>query len=915
VADDPHQPPSCAPVLNEPERQTILSLGIGDFSRPAPDRPLHEFFEAQAESAPARLALEYADERIEYRELNARANHLARALQSAGVAAGEIVGVCIDRSPELIIALLGILKSGAAFLPLDRAFPTDRLQFMLDEAQASIVVTRSSDAAALEGFGGQRLLLDALAGSAESDVRNLGVSVAPEALAYVLYTSGSTGRPKGVMVPQGALVNHMLWMLDAGLVTPDDRVLQKTPISFDVALWECFAPLLAGATIVLAEPSAHRDPRLLVEAIAERRITVTGFVPSMLRHIVEEPGLLRCVTLRRVFSAGEALTLDLARQFAARSGAELYNLYGPTETTIHSTAWRYDPSSSRVSIGRPISRTRIYVLEAYGDLAPLGVAGELCISGSGVALGYLGREDLTAAAFVPDPFSGEDSIAAAPPRMYRTGDFARLLPDGTLECLGRRDRQIKLRGFRIELGEIEAVIAGNPRVREAAVTALDLGEAGPSLAAYVALRSGESLEALELRKDAAKQLADYMLPALWIGLRELPKTTSGKIDYRALPAPADTAASSSARPGDLLQRAAGGEERELSETEQRLARIWERLLGTKELGHLDDFFDLGGHSLLALRLVAEIEREFGKKILLETIMSAPMLAHVALAVEGNAVPMLSPVTAFNRAGSRTPFIFFHNIAGGSVYCRKIAEGIGADQPFYAIDPQGQRAVTLGSIQAMAADYLPLVRSIQAHGPYRLGGFCGGGNVAYEIAQLLRCQGETVARLILVNTPLASARVPWIDNAIHFVGRQRWLGPDVRWRTCRMLALRLRRLHLAFSQGPGVGLSLFADQLAILRNRPRAGGGSTHTDELAADLAPIEHTYHPKPYGDTLTLLWGEEEPSEILHDTTMGWETLARSVTVIPIPGDHMWCIQNAGSVIGERIREDLVREIAPPIA
>lgn len=956
VTRDPRQRLSHVRLLDEPERKRILQLGEGDFTRPAPDRPLHELFEAQVDATPTHVALEFADDRIVYAELNARANLLARELQAVGVAPGDAVGVCVDRSPELIVALLGVLKSGAAFLPLDRAFPADRLQFMLDQTRASVVVTRSTEAAALEGFTGQLLLLDAPTDGAERDAGNLGVSVAPEALAYVLYTSGSTGRPKGVMIPQGALVNHMLWMLESGLVTPDDRALQKTPISFDVALWECFAPLLVGATIVLAEPDAHRDPRRLVDLIEKRGITVVGFVPSMLRYIVDEPKLTRCRTLRCVFAAGEALPLEVARQFAARSAAELHNLYGPTETTLHSTAWRFDTLAARVLIGRPISRTRVYVLDSSGDLAPLGVAGELCIGGSGVGLGYLAREDLTAAAFVTDRFCGTFSTAAPVERMYRTGDLARLLPDGTIDCLGRRDRQVKIRGLRIELGEIEAVIASFPDVREVAMVTRDLGEAGPTLAAYVVMHAAKVLDVSSLRAQASKLLPEYMVPGLWFGLDELPKTVSGKVDYRVLPTTATVARVPSPAKDAAGPNITGLESAQsvapLTKTERHLASIWKRLLGTGHIGRLDDFSRLGGNSLLVLRMAAEIEREFGKRLPLESILIDATLAQVAIAIDAGATEELSPVTALNHGGSQQPFIFFHNLKGGSAYCRKIAEGMGPDQPFYAIDPQSSRGILLESIEAMAADYLPLVRSIQPHGPYRLGGFCNGGFVAYELARLLVSEGEIVEHLVIINAAVPSSRVRWIDAAIRAVARERWLDRQLQFRICYFLAVRLRPVLYAYLQGPGAGLGALRDQFGIsppprvddghrrltarshalrlqlkrglaalpsprgwmtaisgeseARSRARIGrAGKGPSFDPGGALASVEFNYHPKPLAGTLILMWGEEERNQIMHDETMGWGALARGVRVIPIPGDHMSGFRNAGARIGERLREE----------
>ncbi len=627
VASQPGLAISRVPLLDGAERSAVLALGNGDFSGPALERAFHELFEEQAAREPARLALEFGDERLDYRTLNARANALARRLIGEGVAPGATVGLFLDRSVELIVALLGILKAGAAFLPLDPTLPAERLRFMLEETAAAPVVTRRREAAGLAGIGAPLLLLDGEGTGAEpaADPVNPGLRVALDDLAYVLYTSGSTGRPKGVLIPQRAFVNHMLWMRDAGLVTPADRVLQKTPIGFDVALWECFAPLLAGACIVLAQPLVHRDSAALVATIVERAISVTGFVPAMLRFVVEEPRFPEARSLRSVFSAGEALPLELAQRLAARSQAELYNLYGPTETTIHSTAWRVERGTERIAIGRPIARTRAYVLEPSGEPAPLGVAGELCIGGDGVALGYLARPELTLAAFVDDPFAGAGA------RYYRTGDRARLRPDGNIEYLGRRDRQVKIRGQRIELGEVEAVLAAQPGVAEAAVVIHDLGASGPVLAAYLALRAGPPPAARELRARAAELLPDAMLPAFWTELPSLPKTASGKIDYKALPRPAQMKAPLREPPEGELERA--------------IAEIWSSLLERTDFERNESFFNAGGHSLLAMRALARMNGTLGASLSLAEFFKEPTIAALAALIARAHAAGIAPTSA------------------------------------------------------------------------------------------------------------------------------------------------------------------------------------------------------------------------------------------------------------------------------
>jgi amino acid adenylation domain-containing protein len=886
----PETPLSRLALLSEAER-TQLDSWSGTYDETAAATCVQELFETQARRNPGGVALIAGDCELSYAELNARANALARRLRELGVGRDSLVALDVERSVEMLVGLLAILKAGGAYVPLDLDDPLDRINYLVDDAQLAFALARSERALKLDAvFHGTLITLDGASAAPDpSEARDLPPLADADSLAYVIYTSGSTGKPKGVLVEHRGLTNHMLWMMNAGLIAPGARMLHKATLTFDAASSETLAPLVAGGTVVLAKADGHKDAAYLVDLMREHRVTVLDAVPSMLQLMLEEPGFAECTSLRCVLTGGEAVWAGLVERFYARSQATLYNCYGPTETTIESTFTRLEAGDARVPIGRPIDNTLIYVLDRSRNLAPIGIPGELYIGGIGVARGYLNRRKLTAQRFILNPFG--------PGRLYATGDRVRFLPDGKLEFLGRFDDQVKIRGKRVELGEIESVLRKHPAVGACAVAVREKAQGERKLVAYVVPADGERPDWAALRASLAAKLPAHMVPALWAALPEIPRTKSGKLSRRELPEPEAAA---------LTRRDHAAPS---TETERRLARIWERLLGVEGIGRFDDFFELGGHSLLAVRLVAQIGREFGKRIPLATLMVDPTIAHVALVLGACAEPQASPLTILNQGGSQPPFIYFHNdLAGGGLYCRKIAEGLGRDQPFYAIDPHGGDGVVPGSIEAMAADYLPLVRSIRPRGPYRLGGFCAGGTVAYEIAQSLLRQGERVEHLVLINTAAPSARVPWIDGAIRLIGRERRLAPNLRDRLSLILAGRVRRIVSAFSRGPGPGLEALREQLETLRMRhasPADGVGDAIPEPWVA-LAVASYTYHPKPYGGELTLMWGEEKGRHVASDPAMGWGALSRAATLIPIPGDHLSGIERAGAVIGARLRERL---------
>ncbi|HJX28022.1 MAG TPA: amino acid adenylation domain-containing protein, partial [Thermoanaerobaculia bacterium] len=613
------------PLLRDAERQQLL-VEWNDTAAvsTAQDVCLHELITTQLARDPEAVAVTFEGESLTCRELDRRAGCLANTLRRLGVGPERRVGVAMERSLEMVVALLGVLRAGAAYLPLDPSYPPERLAFMLEdglgeEGEPPVLLTQKRLLDTLPSLQGRILCLEAgWDGNGESgSLRD--VEVLPDHPAYVIYTSGSTGRPKGVVTTHRAIVNRLLWMQQAYGLTAEDRVLQKTPFSFDVSVWELFWPLLAGARMVLARPGGHQDPDYLVDLIERERVTTLHFVPSMLQvfleHPLKHPEVERCASLRTVVCSGEALPFDLQERFWSRfpRGVGLHNLYGPTEAAVDVTSWACERESAlrSVPIGRPIANLRIHLLDAGLHPVPAGVPGELHIGGVGLARGYLRRPGLTAEKLIPDPFS-----ETAGARLYRTGDLARHRTDGRVEYLGRIDHQVKLRGFRIELGEIEAALAALPVVREVVVMMREDKPGDRRLVAYLVLEETVGREIQDiLRAGLQARLPEYMVPSAFVVLPALPLSPNGKVDRRALGL--HVLPEEGERSGFVPPE---------TEEERRMAAIWTEILGVPRVGLQDDFFRLGGHSLLATRVIARLRRDFQVDLPLRSLFQTPTIA-------------------------------------------------------------------------------------------------------------------------------------------------------------------------------------------------------------------------------------------------------------------------------------------------
>jgi amino acid adenylation domain-containing protein len=605
------------PLMGVTERRQVLEEWNATETDYPRDQCIHELFEAQVEKSPDAIALVYEEKSLTYGELNARTNELAHYLRELGVGPEARVAICMERGIELVAALLATLKAGGAYVPLDPSYPAERLVYMLEDSAPLVLLTHGPARAALtrQVAGIPVLNLDSdtalWVDQPKGNPDQTGAGLQARSLAYIIYTSGSTGLPKGVMITHRALVNHMSWMQEAFQFCETDRVLQKTPISFDASVWEFYAPLLVGAKLVMAEPGGHRDAGYLIEAMRKEEVTVLQVVPTLLRLLLDGGALSRCESLRQVFCGGEELTPELEKKFHAKCKGELYNLYGPTEATIDATYWRCGRGAKEraTPIGRPISNARAYVLDKWMMPVPVGVVGELYLSGEGLGRGYFGKVEATATLFVPDPFTDESDT-----RMYKTGDLVRYLSEGNIEYLGRSDFQHKIRGYRIELGEIEANLAGYPGVREAVVLARADDEKGKRLVAYY---TGAETGAETLRSHLSSRLPDYMTPAAYIHLEAMPLTENGKLDRRALPAPGEQT---------YITR---DYEPPIDETETRLAGIWADLLKLEQVGRHDNFFDLGGHSLLLIELQNKLRSAFERDLRIVEMFKYPTVSGLA----------------------------------------------------------------------------------------------------------------------------------------------------------------------------------------------------------------------------------------------------------------------------------------------
>nr|WP_304622151.1 non-ribosomal peptide synthetase [Pantoea sp. Tr-811] len=874
------------------------------------EQTLHGMIEAQVLRSPEAVAVRAEEGELSYRALNAQANRLAHYLIGLGVKPDDRVAICVERGLSMVVGLLAILKAGGAYVPVDPDYPAERVRHMLTDSAPVAVLVHAATRHVPET--GRIIDLDQPTWAEQSSTNPVVAALTPRHLAYVIYTSGSTGLPKGVMNEHAGVVNRLLWMQDAYGLNAEDVVLQKTPFSFDVSVWEFLWPLQTGARLVMARPGGHRDPDYLRQVIEHEAITTLHFVPSMLDVFLSSTpdttalpvgaglpantgkagAILHASPLKRVLCSGEALPGSLVRRFHTQlPGIDLHNLYGPTEAAVDVSAWHCLTAPDNTPIGKPIANTTLYVLDPQGQPVPQGVTGELFIGGVQVARGYLNRAELTAERFLDDPF-------APGGRLYRTGDLARHRADGNLEYLGRNDDQVKLRGLRIELGEIQAGLTAIAGIKEAVVIARE-----QRLVAYY---TGEPQSTQTLRTALLAHLPEFMVPALFIHLEALPLSPNGKLDRKALPQPEAI----EERPYEAPQ----------GETEILLAALWCELLNLERVGRHDNFFELGGHSLAAIRLLDKLTKA-NLPAALNDVFQQPSLAAFARHLDASRIDPAQAVVTVRANGSQTPLFLVHEFTGLDFYFPVLGQHLPGDFPVYGLPgiPCGQAQPH--TLECLARYQVEQLRKVQPHGPYRLAGWSFGGVLAFEMANQLLGVDQEVEFLGLIDT-----YVPRLADQ----GKARWQGPGALerqlllncssfWRSqgeagvaplaqlqrleneqadFTQLLASCREHHLLY----GLWSSMGDEQLRHYFERELAHGHAMAHYRLAPLNLPV-HLFRAEH--DSASRGWHEALPGQVLLE--------------VGVPGDHRSMMQAPhvaalGAALGQALAS-LARPVAQPAA
>jgi amino acid adenylation domain-containing protein len=848
VVADPECSVAHLPLLTEAERQQLL-VQWNDTAREYPrDRCVHQLVEEQVQRSPQAVAVVFGEQRLTYRQLDERANRLAHRLRQLGVGPEVLVAVCLERSLELVVGLLGILKAGGAYVPLDPGYPAQRLAFMLQDTAAPVLLTQRRLLGQLPQYAGRVLCLDRDWGEIEKQPANAPENLAgPQNLAYVIYTSGSTGTPKGVMIEHGS-ITRLVCNTDYLRLGPDDAVAQASNASFDAATFEIWGAWVNGARLIVVPKEVLLGPRSLANAIRANGISTLFLTTALFNSVARElPSAF--AGLRTLLFGGEASDAKAVASVLRETSRpnRLLHVYGPTETTTFATWLKVESvahDSGQVPIGRPIANTVAYVFGASNQLQPLGVPGELHVGGPGVARGYLNRPDLTAERFIT-----YQTPAGVFEKLYRTGDRVRWRADGLLEFLGREDGQVKIRGFRIEPAEVEAVLATQPGVDSCLVTVQQSGPEQKALVAYVVASAERQLGRDEVRAFLAARLPDFMIPSSFVFLPCFPVTPNGKIDRSRLPI---------AQFGD--DSSPGGRKRPSDQLELHLLKIWERLLGASDIGTTDNFFELGGHSLLAAQLIDEIERQFGRRLPLDALWYAGStiddLARLLRQDDDAASwPMMVPL----RTGGELPALFCVHTQGGNLFhYDQLARAMAPRRAVIGLQARGVygREPPRLCVEDIAADCIAAMTQKQATGPYFIAGFSSGGLVAFEMARQLESRGVEIGLLALLDS-----FAPTVRRAAS--GMRRWQ---------RLRSMRLRemqeRTYLAVLNGLG---------LACLR-RPRSIGEAHRW---------AHWSYRPAPLRGGLVLFAAEESLRSVINGA-LGWSELSRGgVELRRLPGTH----------------------------
>ncbi|MEA3209793.1 MAG: hypothetical protein QOE70_2850 [Chthoniobacter sp.] len=887
IAADPTAAVATLPLLSRGEREEIVDVWNRTESEYPREATLHGLIREQALGRPEAIAVAFEDDAITYAQLEARAEALSARLRALGIAPGMMVGVFLARSIEMIVAVLAVLKAGAAYVPMDPAYPAERLGFMIEDAAMPAIVTRRSLVESLPAHQARLVCLDEK-GDAATDP---GTPARAEDLAYVIFTSGSTGRPKGVQIPHRAAVNLVTSLRQEPGLTERDALLSVASLSFDMSVADVFWPLTTGAKLVIASPKAVSDGRDLAAEIARHGITAMQATPVTWQLLLEagwagSPDFTALV-------GGEACPRSLANELLARCGA-LWILYGPTETCVWSSVEKLTPGEDRMTIGRPIANTRIYIVDAALQPTPIGVPGELLIGGAGLARGYASRPDLTAEKFIPDP-----SLGGGSGRVYRTGDLARFLPGGRIECLGRIDRQVKVRGFRIELGEIETVLKQISGIADCRVIHQRSSANAGQLAAYLIPENGAIPSADTLRATLARKLPAHMIPGSFTALAAFPLTPSGKLDVAAFPQHEEGAATVAVVPPK-------------NSTEAQIIEIWEELLTRRPIGSEDDFFALGGHSLLAIRLLNRVREKFGVEFPVRHLFETPTVAGMAAFIVSHrswphtTKPVHSLIPVQRGDARRRPFFLVPGGWGGEVELLvygALTRHMGPELPLYCLRARGADASVPPhrSVEAMVADYVEEIRTFQPQGPYLLGGECVGGVIAYEMARRFEALGEKVDLLVLLDSER-----PERAAYRHFCKIQRAERWEAFWHARVQRPFREHLKKLSGLSWPGKFIYVWDRATRRRKTSSQAAPDLLDQRKLLAHYPRLLMSHKVGPCRGKLTLLIAEESFHQY---GTLGWEKVETGgLDVHVMKGDHLTYIREHAASTAPKLRELIER-------
>ncbi|KYC35299.1 hypothetical protein WA1_09105 [Scytonema hofmannii PCC 7110] len=879
-----------------PPAQQEQRLTINATSAPVPADMLHTLFAAQVSQQPRQTAVISSKKILTYEELYYRSNQVAHWLRRLGARPNLLVAVVMEKGWEQVVAVLGVLQSGAAYLPIDPALPKERLWYLLAQSEVGLVLTQSWIDDNLEWPESvQRLCVDSK-DLEKVDNHPLEVVQKPEDLAYVIFTSGSTGLPKGVMIDHRGAVNTICDINQRFGIGPEDRLLALSSLSFDLSVYDIFGILAAGGTIIIPDASVVRDPAHWAELLVREKVTIWNSVPALMQMLIEYLGgrsKMPPCPLRLVLLSGDWIPVVLPNQIEALSeGVQVIGLGGATEASIWSVLHpieEVDSAGNSIPYGKPMVNQRLYVLNSALEPCPNWVVGRLYIGGIGLAIGYWRDEEKTKAYFINHPKTGE--------RLYRTGDIGRYLPDGNIEFLGREDFQVKVQGYRIELGEIEAALEQHRAVRNAVATAVGEFDRTKRLVAYVVPDRDSVPDVSELRSFLAEKLPEYMVPSAFVPLEALPLTPNGKVDRKALPIPEQVVSEREkafVAPSDPL--------------ELQLAQIWEDLLHIHPVGVRDNFFDKGGNSLLAVRLMTQIQKLFEKELSLSTLLQRPTIECLAsiLRQQTAFVPQ-SSLVEIQPAGSKPPFFCVHPV-GGNVLCYvDLARLLGQEQPFYGLQSPGLNGERepYTQVKDMATHYIEALRTIQPEGPYLLGGWSMGGIVAFEMAQQLHKQNQEVAALILLDS-----RAPVGTSNLDDAKLLSWFVRDLGGRFAKDLTVSHDQLQ---GLGPDEGLQYVLEQARKANILPADVGLMQIQRLLQVFKANTRAmwSYKPEVYPNRVILLRPNEMFSEDFDnfgDHTLGWSKfVSNQIEIHTVPGNHYTILANPHvKFLAERLRNYL---------